>query len=59
MSPEYGATCGIFPIDEATLTYLRFTGRSEEHVALVEAYAKEQGLWSFGARAGLRRDARA
>jgi aconitate hydratase len=45
MSPEYGATCGIFPIDEATLTYLRFTGRSEEHVALVEAYAKEQGLW--------------
>jgi aconitate hydratase len=45
MSPEYGATCGIFPIDEATLAYLRFTGRSEEHVALVEAYAKEQGLW--------------
>jgi aconitate hydratase len=45
MSPEYGATCGIFPIDEATLTYLRFTGRSDEHVALVEAYAKEQGLW--------------
>ena len=46
MSPEYGATCGIFPIDEATLTYLRFTGRSEDHVALVEAYAKEQGLWA-------------
>ena len=45
MSPEYGATCGIFPIDEATLHYLRFTGRSESHVALVEAYAKEQGLW--------------
>jgi aconitate hydratase len=45
MSPEYGATCGIFPIDDATLTYLRFTGRSEEHVALVESYAKEQGLW--------------
>ena len=45
MSPEYGATCGIFPIDDATLTYLRFTGRSDEHVALVEAYAKEQGLW--------------
>jgi aconitate hydratase A / 2-methylisocitrate dehydratase len=46
MSPEYGATCGIFPIDDATLQYLRFTGRSEEHVALVEAYAKEQGLWA-------------
>jgi aconitate hydratase len=46
MSPEYGATCGIFPIDEATLTYLRFTGRSDDHVALVEAYAKEQGMWA-------------
>ncbi len=45
MSPEYGATCAIFPIDDVTLDYLRFTGRSEEHVALVEAYAKEQGVY--------------
>ncbi|HEY0674132.1 MAG TPA: aconitate hydratase AcnA [Longimicrobiales bacterium] len=45
MAPEYGATCGIFPIDEKTLSYLEFTGRSKEHLALVEAYAKEQGLW--------------
>ncbi|HEX4016894.1 MAG TPA: aconitate hydratase [Frankiaceae bacterium] len=45
MSPEYGSTCAIFPIDDETLSYLRFTGRSEEQVALVEAYAKEQGLW--------------
>ncbi len=45
MSPEYGSTAAIFPIDEETLTYLRFTGRSEEQVALVEAYAKAQGLW--------------
>ncbi|MBA3661989.1 MAG: aconitate hydratase AcnA [Gammaproteobacteria bacterium] len=45
MSPEYGATCGFFPIDEATLTYLRLTGRSEETVALIEAYAKAQKLW--------------
>jgi len=45
MSPEYGATCGIFPIDDETLRYLAFTGRSPEHVALVEAYAREQGLF--------------
>jgi aconitate hydratase len=45
MAPEYGATCGIFPIDEKTLSYLEFTGRSKEHLALVETYAKEQGLW--------------
>ncbi|MEX2549171.1 MAG: aconitate hydratase AcnA, partial [Nitriliruptoraceae bacterium] len=45
MSPEYGSTAAIFPIDEETLTYLRFTGRSDEQVALVEAYTKEQGLW--------------
>jgi aconitate hydratase len=45
MSPEYGCTCAIFPIDAETLDYLRLTGRSTEHVALVEAYAKEQGLW--------------
>ncbi len=45
MSPEYGATCAIFPIDDETLTYLRLTGRPEPQVRLVEAYAKEQGLW--------------
>ena len=45
MSPEYGATCAIFPVDAVTLQYLRFTGRSEERVALVEAYMKEQGLF--------------
>jgi aconitate hydratase len=45
MSPEYGATCAIFPIDGETLRYLAFTGRRPEQVALVEAYAKEQGLW--------------
>ena len=45
MAPEYGATCGIFAIDEQTLAYLRMTGRSDEHVALVEAYARETGLW--------------
>ena len=45
MSPEYGSTCAIFPIDEETLRYLRFTGRPAEQVALVEAYAKYQGLW--------------
>jgi aconitate hydratase len=45
MAPEYGATCGIFPIDAETVDYLRFTGRAPERVALVEAYAREQGLW--------------
>jgi aconitate hydratase len=45
MSPEYGSTCAIFPIDAETLRYLTFTGRPPELVALVEAYAKEQGLW--------------
>jgi aconitate hydratase len=45
MSPEFGSTCAIFPIDAETVSYLRFTGRSNEQVALVEAYAKEQGLW--------------
>ena len=45
MSPEYGSTCAIFPIDDETLKYLRLTGRSEKQVALVEAYAKGQGLW--------------
>ncbi len=45
MSPEYGATCGFFPVDEETLAYLRLTGRDEEHVELVEAYCKENLLW--------------
>ncbi|OAX85819.1 aconitate hydratase 1 [Xanthomonas nasturtii] len=45
MAPEYGATCGIFPVDDESLTYLRLSGRSEEQIALVEAYAKAQGLW--------------
>jgi aconitate hydratase len=45
MSPEFGSTCAIFPIDAETLAYLRLTGRTAEHIALVEAYAKEQGLW--------------
>jgi aconitate hydratase len=45
MSPEYGSTCAIFPIDEETLRYLRLTGRSDEQVALVEQYAKAQGMW--------------
>ena len=45
MAPEYGATCGIFPVDEETLRYLRFSGRDEAHVKLVEAYFKEQGLF--------------
>ncbi|MFP7721494.1 aconitate hydratase AcnA [Lysobacter sp. A3-1-A15] len=45
MAPEYGATCGIFPIDAESITYLRLSGRSEEQIALVEAYAKAQGLW--------------
>lgn len=45
MAPEYGATCGFFPIDDETLKYLRFSGRDESTVKIVEAYAKEQGLW--------------
>jgi aconitate hydratase len=45
MSPEFGATCGIFPIDKETLRYLHLTGRSQEQIALVEAYAREQGLF--------------
>jgi aconitate hydratase len=45
MAPEYGATCGFFGIDDKTLEYLRLTGRSEDNIALVEAYAKAQGLW--------------
>ena len=50
MSPEFGSTCAIFPIDDVTLDYLRLTGRPDEQVALVEAYAKEQGLWHDPAR---------
>ncbi|WP_049294472.1 aconitate hydratase AcnA [Franconibacter helveticus] len=45
MAPEYGATCGFFPVDDVTLGYMRLSGRSEEQVALVEAYSKAQGLW--------------
>ncbi len=50
MSPEFGSTCAIFPIDDVTLEYLRLTGRPQDQVALVEAYAKEQGLWHDPAR---------
>ena len=46
MAPEYGATCGFFPIDEETLKYLKFSGRDEHTVKIVEEYAKEQGLWA-------------
>ncbi len=46
MTPEYGATCTLFPVDQATIDYLRLTGRSEEQIALVEAYAKAQGFWN-------------
>ena len=60
MSPEYGSTVAIFPIDDETIRYLRMTGREEQQVALVEAYAKEQGLWHDPAgRARLQRDDRA
>jgi len=48
MAPEYGATCGIFPIDDETLSYLRLTGRSEENIALVETYARAQGIFRNG-----------
>jgi aconitate hydratase len=46
MAPEYGATCGFFPVDEETLKYLRFSGRDDKTVSIVENYAKEQGLWA-------------
>jgi aconitate hydratase len=45
MAPEYGATCGYFPVDEATLAYMKLTGRSSENIALTEAYCKAQGMW--------------
>ena len=48
MAPEYGATCGIFPVDSTTLDYLRLTGRDEDRIALVEAYSKAQGMWVDG-----------
>jgi len=51
MAPEYGATCGFFPIDDETLNYLRLTGRDDDRVALVEAYAKAQGMWRDSAAA--------
>ena len=46
MAPEYGATCGFFPIDEETLRYLKFSGRDKDTVKIVEEYAKAQGLWA-------------
>ena len=46
MAPEYGATCGFFPIDEETIKYLKFSGRNNETINMVEQYAKEQGMWS-------------
>ena len=45
MAPEYGATCGFFPIDERTLDYLRLTGRDDDRIALVKAYCQAQGMW--------------
>jgi aconitate hydratase len=51
MSPEFGSTCAIFPIDEETIRYLRLSGRSEEQIALVEAYAKHQGMWRVNGQA--------
>src|ERR1700761_8801745 len=45
MAPEYGATCGFFPVDQVTLDYLRLTGRDAARIQLAEAYAKAQGLW--------------
>ncbi len=47
MSPEFGATCGFFPVDEVTLNYMRLSGRSNEQIALVETYSKAQGLWRY------------
>ena len=45
MAPEYGATCGFFPVDDESLEYLRLTGRAEEQIRIVEAYCKENGLF--------------
>jgi aconitate hydratase len=52
MSPEFGSTCAIFPIDGETLRYLELSGRDPEHIELIEAYAKEQGLWRFAGEEG-------
>ena len=59
MAPEYGATCGFFPIDERTIDYLRLTGRDEARIELVRAYAQAQGMWRDAAtrRAGVHRHA--
>ena len=46
MAPEYGATCGFFPIDDETLKYLKFSGRDDQTIKIVEKYAKDQGLWA-------------
>ena len=46
MAPEYGATCGFFPVDDETLKYLKLSGRDQETITLVEKYSKEQGLWA-------------
>ena len=46
MAPEYGATCGFFPIDEETIKYLKFSGRDKDTISLVEKYSKQQGLWA-------------
>ena len=48
MAPEYGATCGFFPVDEVTMEYMRLTGREDDHVATVEAFYKAQGMWATG-----------
>ena len=50
MSPEFGSTCAIFPIDDETVRYLRLSGRDPAHVALIEGYAKAQGMWSFSGK---------
>ena len=50
MSPEYGATCGLFPIDEQTIKYLQLTGRSQQQIKIIEAYAKAQGMWGSEAQ---------
>ncbi|MGV2470559.1 aconitate hydratase, partial [Bacillus subtilis] len=47
MAPEYGATCGFFPVDEITLAYMTLTGRHQDEIALVESYSKQQGLWRY------------
>jgi aconitate hydratase len=58
MAPEYGATCGFFPVDKITLDYLRLTGRDEHRIALVEAYLKAQGMFREpAARPGVHRHA--